>query len=425
MQPQPESDASSLVIEAWVPVLTPSLILHNLELHGIQPINGTGMTVTIDRGHYDCTGTNYSVIVVSAVRVPPRTHRSFCCSFFSRSATRGMDSAAAHSQWLGNCYVHLGHAVPPCSCRHESGRAKTWRRIDEIQSQSQSPSPSQSGAVSVEPVPVRQSPSPSPSLSLSPTPTPTPTPSPSPSPSPTPTPTPTRKNHLRIIQLQKKNLMLRTELDVLKSEFRDLKAGLVAMKEALGTVKEDQVGLAQRHKEQEATTKRANQCMQDWGNQQVIERLLILETQQSRCNSFRKKSKKELKRLLECNKCNKCNEAEPISWNPFDFKAIYDYCDQANATMDHATMDHATMDHAADDDDCPALDLIANHYADYVPCVAPPSHQDAVVINANDDANANGDDDDDDDDIDDDDLFQLIQVEAVYDFDFPLPSSAK
>ena len=405
MQPQPETDASSLVIEAWVPghcVLTPSLILHNLELHGIQPINGTGMTVTIDRGHYDCTDSNYSVIVVSAVRVPPRTHRSFCCSFFSRSATRGMDSAAVHSQWLGNCYVHLGHALPPCSCRHESGHAKTWRRIDQ----------SQRDAVSVEPVPVQKNPNPNPN-----------------------------PNPNRIIQLQKKNLMLRTELDVLKTEFRDLKAGLVAMKEALGTVKEDQVGLAQRHKEQEATTKRANQCMQDWSNQQVMERLLILETQQqSRCNSFRKKSKKskkskkELKRLAErldrlenvnecnkCNKCNKCNDVEPISWNPFDFKAIYDYCDQANATMGHAADD--------DDDECPALDLIANHYAEYVPCavsVSPPPplpsslppHQDAVVINADEDA-----DDADDDDDDDDDLFQLIQVEAVYDFDFPLPSA--
>ena len=395
MQPQPESDASSLVIEAWVPVLTPSLILHNLELHGIQPINGTGMTVTIDRGHYDCTGTNYSVIVVSAVRVPLRTQRSFCCSFFSRSATRVMDSAAAHSQWLGNCYVHLGHVVPPCSCRHESGHAKTWRRID------------QRDAVSVEPVPVQKSPNPSPN------------------------PSPKRKNTLRIIQLQKKNLLLRTELDVLKTEVRDLKAGLVAMKEALGTVKEDQVGLAQRHKEQEATTKRANQCMQDWSNQQVMERLLILETQQqSRCNSFRKKSKKELKRLAErldrlenvnecnkCNKCNKCNDVEPISWNPFDFKAIYDYCDQANATMGHA----------ADDDECPALDLIVNHYAEYVPCAVsisppPPSlppHQDVVVINDDKDE----DDDEDDDDDEDNDLFQLIQVEAVYDFDFPLPSA--
>lgn len=369
MQPQPESDASSLVIEAWVPVLTPSLILHNLELHGIQPINGTGTTITIDRGHYDCTGTNYSVIVVTAVRVPPHTHRSFCCSFFSRSATRDMDSAAAHSKWLGNGYVHLGHAVPPCSCRHESGHAKTWRRIDQ----------SQSDAVSVEPVPVQQS------------------------------PTLKRKNNLRIIQLQKKNLMLRTELDVLKSECRYLKEALGTVKTELGTVKEDQVGLAQRHKEQEATTKRANQCMQDWGNQQVMERLRILETQQSRCNSFRKKSKKELKRLLEnvieCNQCNKCNDAEPISWNPFDFKAIYEQCEQANATMNHATID----------DDCPALDLIANHYADYVPCAAP-------LLPAQD---ANDDVDDDDDDMDDDDLFQLIQVEAVYDFDFPLPSSAK
>ena len=56
---------SSLVIEAWInplSAITPSLILHNLELAGIQLPHS--LTVTIDRGHYDCMDTNYTVIAV-------------------------------------------------------------------------------------------------------------------------------------------------------------------------------------------------------------------------------------------------------------------------------------------------------------------------------------------------------------------------
>ena len=123
------------------------------------------------------------------------------------------------------------------------------------------------------------------------------------------------KTKLKIIQLQKKVLLLRTELDVWKAEVRDLKAQLAAELAAeLAAVKADQVGLAQRHKEQEAWVKRANQCMQDWTHQQVIERLRILE-----------------------NAAAAPVPAASVPANPFDFKEI---CG----------------------DQMPALDLIANHY---------------------------------------------------------------
>ena len=79
-----------------------------------------------------------------------------------------------------------------CSCRHEAGRAKTWNLAESV---------------------------------------------------------PYDKN---IVQLQKKALLLRTELDAWKVEVRDLKTELMALKAELGTVKADQVGLAQRRKEQEA-----------------------------------------------------------------------------------------------------------------------------------------------------------------------------
>jgi hypothetical protein len=193
-----------------------------------------------------------------------------------------------------------------------------------------------------------------------------------------------------------------------------VKEGLGTVKEGLGTVKEDQVGLAQRHKQQETATQRANQCMRDWINLQVIERVCILEAQlsqkaeaqlsqkaeaqlsqkaeaqlsqkaeaqQSECKSFHKKNKKALKRLSDrlvllenvnvresaCNKC--CSGNDPVYWNPFDFKTI---CDPLPCLDD--------------DDECPALDLIVNHYPD-------------VVNNCDDD--------------DDDDLFEIVQV-----FDLP------
>jgi predicted RNase H-like nuclease (RuvC/YqgF family) len=176
-----------------------------------------------------------------------------------------MDPVALHSHWLGNCYVHVGATDAVCSYRHEPGRAKTWRKSRD-QGQQQGQPQDQEDAVSVDPV------------------------------CPSPKKNTNTKDHVRIIQLQKKNLVLRTDLDALKSEFKDLKAELSTVKAELSTVKAElstvkaelstvkaeHVALAQRHKEQEAGTKRANQCMQDWTNQQVIERIRILEqTQQT------------------------------------------------------------------------------------------------------------------------------------------------
>jgi hypothetical protein len=265
-----------LVIEAWISPLsaiTPSLILHNLELAGIQLPHS--LTVTIDRGHYDCMDTNYAVIVVDGCLPGCLPSRSVCCSFFSHSVTRDTDPGALHSHWIGNCYMHVGYnREAMCSYRHEAGRVKTWKRVDTHDDAHDDAH----DAVSVEPGPVIS--------------------------------TKKTKTKLKIIQLQKKVLLLRTELDVWKAEVRDLKAELAAQ---LSVVKADQVGLAQRHKEQEAWVKRANQCMQDWTHQQVIERLRILE-----------------------NAAAAPVPAASVPANPFDFKEI---CDQM-----------------------PALDLIANHY---------------------------------------------------------------
>ena len=373
------STSTPIVIEAWIQPLsslTPSLIVHNLELQGIQLPQP--FAVTVDRGHYDCTDFNYAVITVSATSAATTTATtvtvpfSFCCSFFSQAAHHGMDPAAMHSHWLGNCYVHVGATEAQCSFRHEPGRAKTWRKAalqEEIQE-----TQDQEDAVSVDPI------CPTPKVAKS-------------------------KDHVRIIQLQKKNLVLRTELDQLKSEFKDLKAEVVAMKESLGTVKDDQVALAQRHKEQEAGTRRANQCMKDWTNQQVIERVRILEVQQqtqqtqqqqpNRCKC--KARKKEIKRLAErvvlLENANANANANAIiqASNPFDFNTIYDPWER---------------------EDMPALDLIANHYTDYAPHDYAPQdyapHHDEPVTEPVTHA------DDDDEDEDDDDMFEVIQI-----FDFP------
>lgn len=275
-------DMEQLVIEAWIKPLsaiTPSLILHNLELAGIQLPHS--LTVTIDRGHYDCMDTNYAVIVVDGCLPGSLPSQSVCCSFFSHSVTRDTDPGALHSHWIGNCYMHVGYnREAMCSYRHEPGRVKTWKRVDDAHDDAHD-------AVSVEPV-----------LSTSTKKTKTKT-----------------KTKLKIIQLQKKVLLLRTELDVWKAEVRDLKAELSA---ELDVVKADQVGLAQRHKEQEAWVKRANQCMQDWTHQQVIERLRILENRATAAAAAAAAA------------------PAPAPANPFDFKQI---CDQM-----------------------PALDLIANHY---------------------------------------------------------------
>ena len=72
--------------------------------------------------------------------------------------------------------------------------------------------------------------------------------------------------------------------------------------------------------------------------------------------------------VAETPACNPCN--------PFDFNTICDYFE------------------------CPALDLIANHYPDY----APSTTLDPLALAL----------DDDDDDDDDDDMFEVVQI-----FDLP------
>jgi hypothetical protein len=345
----------SLVIEAWITPLsaiTPSLILHNLELIGIQ--FPQALTVTIDRGHYDCTDTNYAVIMVNAtspIRLPPYAPHSFCCSFFSHSVTRDMHPSSMYPHWLGNCYMHLGYTCGAdlCSYRHEAGRAKTWNltnmMVEPGGGDKLPPHPprKEGGGDKPEPEP---EPEPEP-VSMEPV-------SVSVEPEPvsenTNTKTKTKtKTKLKIVQLQKKAFLLRTELDVWKAEVKDLKSELMVLKAELcaelGAVKAEQVGLAQRYKEQEAWVKRANQCMQDWTHQQVVERIRILE------NTALKQSKPK--------------PYESVS--PFDFKEIWD--------------NYADM---------PALDLIANHYAipDTVPAQVPVQAQ----------VPDNSDDDDDDDD---------------------------
>ena len=360
---------SSLIIEAWIaplPTITPSLIVHNLELQGLQLPQP--FTVTIDRGHYDCADCNYAVITVLATSAAASSASasattaspfSFCCSFFSQKAVRGMDPIALHSHWLGNCYVHVGATDAVCSYRHEPGRAKTWRKSQDQCQPQQDQQPDQEDAVSVDPV------CPSPKKN---------------------TKTKDPKDHVRIIQLQKKNLVLRTELDALKSEVKALAADHVALAADHVALAAEHVALAQRHKEQEAGTKRANKCMQDWTNQQIIERIRILETQQqpNKCKKC-KAQKKEIKQLSErlvllenvnanaTTQCNKC------SWNPFDFNTIYDPWEK---------------------EDMPALDLIVNHYPDYVqPDVIEDVVEDVVEDVIEDE---------------DDDMFEVVQI-----FDFP------
>ena len=441
-------DASIIVIENWISplsALTPSLIVHNLELQGIQLPQS--LTIEIDRGHYDCTDTNYAVITVRTdgailfmnFSVQPQ---SFYCSFFSQKAVQGMDPSLLQQHWLGNCYLHVGGVnAPMCSFRHESGYAKTWKKMAphpsvkayHLREPPPPPCPLDQcdgdDAMSIDPIAEPMCPSPSPRRQNN------------------HESKPKSKDNIRIIQLQKKNLLLRTELDMVKSEFRDLKAEVVAMKEALGTVRDDQVGLAQRHKEQEAATRRANQCMQDWTNKQIVERVWILETQQAQllvkhkeaqCKSKHKKTKKEIKRLSErldkleninnnddCTRnrdqysfCNKCDDG--CITNPFDFREIYEHydqpddyccnqyiCDQYHHDAMHATND--TTNDTTSDDSCPSLELIANYYADE------PNPNPNPIPNSSDPVPTSKPKEE-ESDFDDDDFFE-IQVEVIQEDD--------
>jgi len=163
----------------------------------------------------------------------------------------------------------------------------------------------------------------------------------------------------------------------------------------------EHVALAAEHVALAAGTKRANKCMQDWTNQQVIERVRILELeleleqQQPQGNRNQqqqqppkkckcKAQKKEIKRLADRLALleNASANATIQACNPFDFNAI---CDPWEKEDEHA-------------DECmPALDLI---YA-----LAPLNLVQPVVAN---DAVVDADDDDDDD------MFEVVQI-----FDLP------
>jgi hypothetical protein len=119
-----------------------------------------------------------------------------------------------------------------------------------------------------------------------------------------------------------------------------------------------------------------------------------------------------------------------IAANPFDFSAIYDYY-----YTDHYNDYFQTQTYTMDDDECPALDLISTHYADFdssiadVSLVTPVTTDTTVTttttiteLNVKSDAansNRNNENDDDSDHDYDEDLFELIQVESFH--DFPLP----
>ena len=352
-QQQQQQPANTIVIEAWIhplSCLTPSLIMHNLELQGIRLPQA--LTIAIDRGHCDCTGTNYAVITVRTEQEQAQQAQqaqSFYCSFFSQKAARGMDPAALHQCWLGNCYLHVDKG-PVCSFRHESGHAKTWRKMAPIQCFQDQDHQDQEDAVSVDPIcPKSKDAKNIKSKDAK------------------------SKDKLRIIQLQKKNLVLRTDLDALKSEFKAMKESLV---------------------EQEAITKRANQCMQDWANKQLVERVWILETQHAQKHkSLNKKMKRLSERLDQLE--NKNENINSNITNPFDFQAVYNYYDQCHYNEPHATCD----------DECPALELIQNYYADTDPEAVIPT------INELNEPNEPNDIDNDNDD----DIFELIQIELVHD----------
>jgi len=336
-QAQAQAQASALVIEAWVPadcVLTPSLVLHNLALQGI-PVKRQGTTITIDRGHYDCTGANYAVITLPLHGGSPS---SFCCSFFSHKAAQGMDPTALQSCWLGNCYMHWGATGAPCSYWHESGHAKTWKSeaLSEALSEAMSP-------VSVEPVSYTN---------------------------------PTNPNK--------------------KSK---LKRKLAALKKKLAALKGEVAALFQQVQSQHAATQRANQCMRDWINLQVVERLCILEQALKAPTAPTALKAPTAPTALKAptaptalkaptaptateqgtktiNKAEQATETQ-AHYNPFDFYAIYEHYDK------HHYFDEGLA--------FPA-----------VPAVAIPASIDAININIHSDT-----------DEDDPDWFQLIHIEKV------------
>ena len=336
-QPQTQPQAQALIIEAWVPadcVLTPSLVLHNLALQGI-PVKREGTTITIDRGHYDCTGANYAVITLPLHGGAPW---SVCCSFFSHKAAQGMDPTVLQSCWLGNCYVHWGATGAPCSHWHESGHAKTWKS-EANQSEALSEAMS---SVSVEPV------------------------------------------------CQNK-----------KSKSK-LNRKLAALKKKLVAVKAEVAALSQQVQAQHAATQRANQCMRDWVNLQVIERLCILEKAQATEKAPTTLTAPTAPATLTAQATEKAPTAPTALTTLTMLTAL-----KAPTTLIKApTKATETPTKAPTDDHCNPFDFYAiyehydkHHYFEDVVVPAIPAPVDAVNINSDTD--------------EDPDWFQLIQIEKV------------
>lgn len=97
------------------------------------------------------------------------------------------------------------------------------------------------------------------------------------------------------------------------------------------------------------------------------------------------------------------NETETISWSPFDFKTIFDNYNE-NYYLDITDNNNSLNNET----ECPALDLIADHYAE----------DNAPVEPSCNDANTHTHTDDDDDDYDDDDMFEVIRIEPGSELDF-------
>ena len=299
-QAQPQPQPQSLVIEAWVPadcVLTPSLVLHNLALQGI-PVKRQGTTITIDRGHYDCTGANYAVIAVTPLLLHGAPW-SVCCSFVSHKAAQGMDPSALQSCWLGHCYVHWGATGAPCSYWHESGHAKTWKSeaLSEAISNAKSEALSeanQSSAKSEALSEANQSNAKSEALS-------------------------------EAISEAMSSVSVEPVCQNKKSKNKSkLKRKLAALKKKLADLKAEVAALSQQVQAQHAATQRANQCMRDWSNLQVIERLCILE---KALKALKAPTAPTAPTSLKAPNAPKAPTTENHC-NPFDFYAIYEHYDK-------------------------------------------------------------------------------------------------
>ena len=150
-----------------------------------------------------------------------------------------------------------------------------------------------------------------------------------------------------------------------------LKRKLAALKKKLAALKGEVAALSQQVQSQHAATQRANQCMRDWVNLQVIERLCILEQALKALKAPTAPTALKAPTAPTALKALKAptSPTAPDHCNPFDFYAIYEHYDK-------------------------------HHYFEDVVVPAIPA---PININS------------DDTDEDDPDWFQLIQIEKVVD----------